>query len=153
MRVVRSIAVEAGDEQHGRYRLRGTGGDGHADVDRDVLALLFRAECVRDKLFGEWVDPVSRCFHVCGFLGFPGLGFDGGVHDWEAGDAVEGGDAEVEGGCFGVVLGRRFGLGFGEEGVAGGEESGGVVVCVGIVDVVLQANWVSRDGVSCWEAG
>ena len=47
-----------------------------------------------------------------------------------------------------MVFGRRFGFGFGEEGVADGEEGGGVGVCVGIVDIILQASEVSR-GVVC----
>lgn len=92
---------------------------------------------MRDGFFEHGIDPVLGCGQVCGFLGFEGLAFDGGVEEGEAGDAVEGCNAEVEGGGFGVVVGGGEGFGLIEEGGAGGEEGFGVGVGVAVVDVQL----------------
>ena len=147
LRVIRPVSIKPRNEQHRRHRLHRAGSDRHADIDGDMLALLLRAERMRDQLFSERIDPVGRCFEIGSLLSFPGLVFDGGIHDREAGDAVESCDAEVEGGGFGVVFRGGLGLGAGKEGIAGGEECGGVGIRVGVVNVVLEIDGISEENI------
>ena len=123
---------DAGDRGRGRRVRR------QPQVDGDGGPFAPDAVRVRDPDVAESAGEQRRALHVRGFVEAPRFPLLGGARDGEAGDAVHGGRAEVEGRCEGEVVGFLGGPGAAVERRGGGEEGGGVgVEVVGRAEVGL----------------